>query len=315
MAYDPGFPNEDDDAHLVESKARIKPDYSILSTETKPTLTTADAGRILEYTDNGNRYRWTGTYWQQTHLKGALNIHDADVHNVIVNKYLHFHDTTVETTLAVNSAKEDYQITVTDPTGFVVNDYLHINTTSTETTHPQIKTIVGSVFTLDRRLDVAHTAGDVITKAIINMTTQIGTMADPIIYYAAPEPNEIWHLNRILFEMTHDTAGDLGKFGNHAELSNGVVIRALVNSEYGTLTNWKNNGNIKTDMYDVAFDNRSGGGGSFGTSGRGSFNRAGAILRLDGANGDRFEVWIQDALNDDTLNSFTMKAQGHLESE
>ncbi len=48
-----------------------KPDYSILSTEAKPTLTVTDEGKTLEYTDNGIRFRWTGTTWIKTHISGA----------------------------------------------------------------------------------------------------------------------------------------------------------------------------------------------------------------------------------------------------
>lgn len=67
MSYIPLYKNADRDANLVEMKARILPDYSILSTDTKPTLASADAGRILEEADTGDRFRWTGTQWIQTH--------------------------------------------------------------------------------------------------------------------------------------------------------------------------------------------------------------------------------------------------------
>ena len=392
MAFDPGFPNADEDAHLVENKARIKPDYSILSTDSFPALAASDAGRIieytdtgdrfrwtgalivpthiagnliisdggnsitvddgalsltvdtddgslstyhkpdysilstdtkptpaadnegvtLEYTDTGTRYRWTGTTWINTHLKGALNIHDADVHNIIIDRYLHEH-TATQTTLTVATVGDgtEYTITVASATGFVIGDYIHINTTSFETTHPVITGIAGNVFTLDRRLDVAHSIGDTITKAVIDMSSQAGTMAAPIIYEAWPEPGVTWHLTRILFEMTHGTAGDLGLFGNLASLGNGVVLRARINGQHGTLTNWKANSEIKTDMFDVVFDTRSGGGGTFGTSGRGTFTEAGAVLKLDGDNDDRFQVLIQDDIT--ALSSFSMKCQGHIE--
>ena len=103
-----------------------------------------------------------------------------------------------------------------------------------------------------------------------------------------------------------------GKFGDLAELINGVVLRGNFGDgqQYGTLTNWKRNGDIKTDMFDVEFDSRSTGGGSYGTSGRGTFKEAGAVVRLDGDDSDKVEVYIQDDLT--ALASFTMKFQGHL---
>jgi hypothetical protein len=255
-------------------------------------------------------------------LKGALAVYDADVHNVIVNRYLHQHVDAVETTLTADTSGDGtvYQIPIADATGFALGDYLHVNTTSTETTHPAIvasapalPTTGPAVFTLDRRLDKAHLAGDLITKAIVNMASQAGSLTTPQEYYIEPTVDEVWYLYRILFVMTHDTGGDLGKFGGITALTNGVLIRAKINGQYGTLTNWKINSDMKVDMFDVEFDSRSGGQGSFGTSGRGTFKNTGASLRLDGASGDRLEVYVQDDIT--LLNTFTMKAQGHLEDQ
>lgn len=243
-------------------------------------------------------------------FSGALDIHDADSHTKVINYYLHRHNG-VTTTLAVDSVVGDYQITVASATGFTIGDYIHINTSSVETTHPKITNIVGNVFTLDRRLDKVHNIGDSIEKSIIDMSTTAATMANPVIYWAGPETGTVWHITRIIFEMTHGTAGDFGLFGNLASLANGAVLRSRINSEYYTFTNWKTNANIKTDMYDVVFDARSSGGGSYGTSGRGTFTNAGAIVRLDGSNNDRLELVIQDNIT--SLTTFTMKAQWHIE--
>lgn len=245
-------------------------------------------------------------------FRGALDIHDADVHNVVINQYIHQHATPT-TTLAVDSASNDYEITVASAVGFAVGDYLHINTTSQETTHPRITAIVGNVFTLDRRLDKPHLTGDEVSKAIVDMaaTGQVGTMAAPQEYWAGPVAGEIWHITRLLFSMVHGTAGDLGLFGNLTTLTNGALLRVRLNGEYGTLTNWKTNSDMKTDMFDVVFDARSGGQGNYGTSGRGTFTNAGAVLRLDGSTNDRFEVYIQDDIT--ALGFFGMKVQGHIE--
>lgn len=253
-------------------------------------------------------------------LEGAINIHDADVHNSIVNRYMHRH-TAVSTTLTVAVVGDgtEYQISIADATGFANGDYIHINTTLVETTHPRIvsaspalPTTGPVVLTLDRRLDAAHGIGDEVVQAVIDMSSITATMASPVIYYASPYGTEVWHVTRILFELTHGTAGDLGLFGDLPALTNGVVIRALVSGQYYTFTNWKQNSNMKVDMYDVQFDPRSGGGGQYGTTGRGTFTNAGAIVRLDAAQGDRLELLVQDNIT--LLDSFTMKAQGHLES-
>lgn len=249
-------------------------------------------------------------------FNGALDIHDADVHNIIINKYTRQY-TAVNTTLSVATVGDgtEYTISVADATGFTVGNHLHIDTTSVETTMPVLLSTTAAtgpaVFTIDRRIDLAHNIGDTVTSAVIDMSSLIGTLATPQKYIVGPEAGEVWHITRLLFEITHTSAGDLGFFGNQTALTNGVVLRAKISNQYGTFTNWKTNADIKADMYDVEFDARSGGGGTWGTTGRGSFNRAGAVIRLDGSAGDSIEVDIQDDLTG--LSTFTMKFQGHVE--
>ena len=253
-------------------------------------------------------------------LKGAIDIHNADVHNSVVNRYMHRH-TAVSTTIttAITGDGTEYTIDVADATGFAVGDYLHINTSEEEITHPRLisstpalPTTGPATFTLDRILDIAHPIGSTVIQSIIDMSSAAGTMASPVIYYAAPYGTSVWHVTRLLFELTHGTAGDLGLFGDLTALTNGCVLRAKINNQYYTFTNWKQNSHMKVDMFDVEFDPRSGGGGQYGTTGRGTFTKAGAVIRLDGALGDRIELLVQDDIT--LLDSFTMKMQGHDEA-
>lgn len=46
-------------------------DYIILSTETDPIPSTLEAGAILEYSDTGDRFRWSSTAWFKTGSAGA----------------------------------------------------------------------------------------------------------------------------------------------------------------------------------------------------------------------------------------------------
>ena len=252
-------------------------------------------------------------------LNGAINVHDADVHQEMVNKLFNEH-TGIETTLtvAVVGGDVEWEISVADATGFSVGDSLHLNTGNEETTHPVITAISAatgpSVFTLDRRLDVSHDIGDAVELANVNMVSANGTMAAPIVYFVAPGAGEVWHLTRFLFEITHDTAGDLGKFGGATTLTNGFVVRTFVAGEYRTFSSWKRAGEIKRDMFDVDFDARSGGQGVYGTSGRGTFKKLGSVVRLDGDTGDRLEFVCQDTVLAQGNNTFTMKAQGHPEA-
>lgn len=244
----------------------------------------------------------------------SLNVHLPDIHDKFIDRYFHIHVDPITTlAAAVPAGGGTNTITVADPDGFAEGDFLHFNTASFETTHPSIVAIAGPVFTLDRRLDNSHDIGDTIQKTIINMAPIIGTTAAPIEYFIGPEPGTtaMWDITRLLFDMTHNQGGDLGKFGGIPALLNGVFIRVRNNGQYRTLTNWKTNADIKIDMFDVDFDARSGGQGDFSTSGRITLAEMGAIAKLRGADNDQIEIYIQDDISD--LVSFRLKAQGHLE--
>jgi hypothetical protein len=247
-------------------------------------------------------------------LSGAIDIHNADAHTNVVNRYIHQHlATTTTLAVAVSGIGTVYTVTVVDSTGFAPGDYVHIGNGVTETTHPRIISIAGNVITLDRRLDLDHAIGTEFTKVLIDLsaTTAAGTIASPHEFYASPKPGEVWHITRLLFTMVHGTAGDYGLFGNLAALTNGLLIRPKINGEYRTFSNWKTNGDAKVDMFDVEFDTRSGGQGQYGTSGRLTFTRSGAIIRLDGDTGDSLEVYVQDDIR--ALGFFGIRIQGHLE--
>lgn len=247
-------------------------------------------------------------------LGGAINIHDADVHKVLINEYFHNHTGTT-TTIAVASSAGDTNITVTSAVGFAIGDNIQIEDGVIETTFPSIVDINGSVFILDRPLDYGFDVNDSVEEVSYDMNV-VGTIENPISFKLIPDKDQTWHIVRFLFSMTHSTAGDLGLFGNQAALANGVVVRGYDGStnQYKTFTNWKTNADIKDDMYDVNFDMRSGGGGTYGTTGRGSIKiGTGATPTINGANGDYLEILIQDDLTG--LVTYHQKAQGHIEGE
>jgi len=51
-------------------------DYIKLDADAFPVIQTEDIGAILEITDTGSRYKWTGTKWLQTHIKGLIIARD-----------------------------------------------------------------------------------------------------------------------------------------------------------------------------------------------------------------------------------------------
>ena len=250
-------------------------------------------------------------------FKGAIDVHNADVHDEIYSRYLHLHDESVVSTLAVATVGDgtEFEITLDDATDFQAGYFIHVNTATVETTHPKIISKTGNVLTLDRRIDNAHGIGDEVTRSIIDIsgTVTAGTMANPHIFVLSPEPDEVLDLYRILIAMVHDSAGDLSKFGNLPPLINGVVLRTVKNGVYTTFTNWKTNTDIKNDMYDISFDDRAGGQGSYSTSGRLSLFKTGGLIRIDGATNDRVELLVQDDIR--ALGFFGIKNQGHFDNK
>ena len=262
----------------------------------------------------GNEVRLTDGYGNPIgSFRGAIDIHNADVHREIVNRVFHLH-TGVITTFAADAPAGSTEIELASATGFAVNDYLHIENGVVEQVHPRINSLVGTTATLDRPLDNGFVIGDSIDQALVSMNV-LGSLASPVSFKVVPSSSEVMHLTRILIEITHGTAGDNGLFGDLTALLNGVVLRRYdgATGTYSTFTNWKTNSDMVTDMYDVTYSARSGGGGSYGTNGRGDFTQAGAIVYLDGSAGDYVEVLVQDDLTG--LDSFSIKAQGHLEGD
>lgn len=246
-------------------------------------------------------------------LRGAIDVHQADVHNIPVNDYVHRHKS--PTTLVAPAAAGNTQITVADATDFVVGEYVHMGPigNTKEPIHPQVtaQDIPGGIVTLDHPLDFSYVNGEDVTVAVVNMVEDSAgaTLNAPVVYTYRPHNGFVEHIERLLFSMIHNTAADDSKFGGEAALINGIVIRAFVNGQYGTFTNWKTNADIKLDMFDVEYTSKSG-GGDFGVNGRGSFNRIGVVIKLDPAQGDFVEFLVQDP---QLILSLKIKMQGHVE--
>lgn len=299
-------------------KSTLKPISQIQIRKPLDNVNINGVGKTLENLNvsikdgNGNPL---SSYYNETTDTYVLNVHDADVHNRPVNQYFHQH-TGITTTLTTATLADGstYIIDVASTVGFVVADHVQIDADNHQGIKYQILALTATTMTLDSYVDSVFPIGAIVAAVEIEMNV-LGTIATPEEFIIRPNPGQIIHITRILITMTHGTAGDLGLFGNLAPLTNGVLLRANVNDQYGTFTNWKTNENMKSDMYDVDFNTRSGGGGTYGTSGRGSFSRIGVALRLDGKNGavdgDFLELYIRDDLTG--LLTFEIKAQGHIE--
>lgn len=247
-------------------------------------------------------------------LKGALNIHDADVHNTPVNTYFVNRTGTI-TTLAANSAAGAISITVTSAVGFTIGNHVELRDGVNEITFPRITNIVGSVLTLDRPLDNAFSIGDEVELVLTNMNVS-GTLAGPVSFKIRPDADKVWHLVGFNVSIVHGSAADGSKFGDITDgITDGVVLRIYKGSTgtYRTFSNWKTNARIGLDAGNIIFSDKAG-GGNFGTFAEALIkHKSGAVPIIDGTQGDYLEILIQDNLT--TLVSFESKAQLHIEGE
>lgn len=243
-------------------------------------------------------------------FKGGVDVHIADAHDRTINEFF-FKITDVTTTLASDVAAQDRVITAVSSTGFADGDPIDLaGSTVEESTHPIIIDVTGNDITLDRPLDSGFTAGDTVTKLVSNMA--VDGSVTPVSFKLSPHIDENWHILRFLINMNHGSAADDSKFGSLTALLRGVLLRKFdgATGKYYTYTNWKTNGDMVTDMYDVLYGDKAG-PGLFSTRGRFSVKIATeAVPKIDYAAGDYLEVLVQDKL--DTLTSFSIKSQGHV---
>lgn len=255
-------------------------------------------------------------------LNGAIDVHHADVHQGPINDYVHRH-TGLQTTLAAPASIGDTQVTVVSTAGFTASalgtpgDLIHFGPTLQfiEPVHPELTDLPGgNVMVLDRPLDNDFAVGTPVIQSIPNMASAAGTLATPVVYRYFPSPGRVEHILRLILDMVHTSTGDDSLFGNIARLENGIVLRARINNVVRTFTNWKTNGDIKLDVFEVVYTSKAG-GGKHSTAARGAFSDLDVAIRLDQAQGDYFEVLVQDGtlLSEASFESLRIKVQGHVE--
>lgn len=245
-------------------------------------------------------------------LGGAINVHMAGVHNYPINDSFHQHTGTT-TTLTVAAAIGNTSITVASVAGFAIGDYIQIGGHAGDITYTKIVNIVGLVISINRPLGHIRPIGATVEKILLDISGAIGTIAAPQSYKVVPSTGQVWHIERLMLEMVHNSAGDLASFGNLAALTNGVILRRYdgATGTFGTFTVWNTNEDIFLDTANINFIARAGGGGSYATVAFGSFADIGVTVKLSAATGDYLEVLVQDNIT--ALDNLKMKAQGHLE--
>lgn len=244
-------------------------------------------------------------------FRGALRVTDAFVHRAAVNEYF-TRDVGPSTTLAVGATPGDINITVVSSAGFAIGDLIKIGILSTrEVGVISITNVVGNVITIDRPICCEYSIGTVVKEVENDMASLAGTLVSPVIYELAPPPGVVWQITRLLLNLVGDnTTMDDGKFGSIPSLTNGVLGRANTSvGRVSNITNWKNNGDMMLDMYDVEY-NQKAPAGFYGLRGRWTFTNGAFIAELNGDNSEWLRVYVQDDITGNA--SFKIKAQGRI---
>lgn len=245
------------------------------------------------------------------HVGTALDVHVADSHFKIINRYFaQFTGTTSSIDSAVSSG--DTFVTVASDAAFSVGNFVDITEGNLEESNFAVITAKpgSNVLTLDRPLDNDYTIAGSVEKVVVDVSTANGSLGTPIFFEVKPPANGIWHLTRLLVTITDLPQPADNLFHNLSALSHGIVFRE--NKEQNRiLTNWKRNADMIGDSFDVQYAQKGGGGSDWGVRVRWTFKNADSISRLSGFNGEKIEMIVQDNLT--ALNNMEVKLQGHLE--
>lgn len=251
------------------------------------------------------------TYENISTYRNALNVNSAWVHRKIVNETFHQHTDNV-TSFASGVAAGATSVFVVNGSDFATGDEVKFEEGSKQELGVMTLTdVTGSELTLDRPIANTYTTAGSVTEVITNMAVS-GNLTNPQIFEIDPPIGTVWQITRILPVIVDNITPDDGRFGGIPSLTNGVSIRAVTEAGRTVVFgNWKNNGDMKADMYDVTYSDKAP-AGDYGVNGRWTFTNSQVVAEIDGDADpvQSMQVLIQDDLTD--LTSFRLRAQGRV---
>jgi hypothetical protein len=205
------------------------------------------------------------------------------------------------TTVAVETAIDDYSVELASAAGCAIGDYFGMFNADDKNDnrfyHGEILNIVTNVITLDTPIDYAFKVGN--TAACFSRELNVDGSATPQIFsvQVGSAANQSIDINRLMIHMECASTVSLAKFGDLTKLVKGVVLRR-VDGTTNNIWNIKTNGEMKNLCFDwsptlATNPQQNVDGASF----RYTFNgqdKHGVTIRL--FPGDELQLIIQDDL-------------------
>lgn len=322
MSYENVPKNLTEQAVLVRGG---RPDYSKLEAAPFPTPTLDERGAVLENTDTGNRYIWTGTTWIQTHslgfpfpvelsargsLSGAVTLQDQTTPTLS----LHFLQEISTVAIAIDTVRDTRTVTLDPGHGAVVNDVLQISDTITgEFIQTDIISILGDVMTIDAPMIKVFTPAN--SESILALEDLlVDGSVTPQIFKILPIASQSGDMVAVNFVIEGTSDQDFTTFGSDAALAIGCILRVKNQvGDFRNLLSFRTNGDIIEHSGTNTFLTPKGGNSTRGFFSKitwGGQDNHGVVVRLDGALGEELQLVIQDDLTAGVNTSFQMVAQG-----
>lgn len=238
---------------------------------------------------------------------GGLDVNVQDQNTPPLDLYFQKLDGT-PTTLSANTAINDSSITVADASTFGVGTYAGIFSGSGRYYFGTVLTKVSNTLTLDTPLDFVFSAGNNVLPFTRDMT--VDGSVTPVIFNVSAggdSTNIEVDIYNIVLQMIVTTEPDDSKFGNLAELTNGIVLRR-VDGITRNIHNIKSNADLSILSANSIMYSDKAGGGYFSV--RATYpvrDKNGVAIRL--TSGDMLQMIIQDDLT--SLIKFRALAKGH----
>lgn len=241
-------------------------------------------------------------------LSGGKPSQDVKIQDQITGLMnLYLHTTVAEPSLSSPTAIDNTSIAVADATGVVAGQAITILESSSFYQGLVLSVGAGPVIELSAPISAVFTAPSIRCGAW-NANVS-GTRAAPGIYYVEAPPAGAFDIYTLTLSITDGSDMDSGKFGGITALTNGIVLRRKNSTTYN-IANVVNNLGFAEQGFTLTYDPKAPAGVYGLLADQNIHDRKGVVPRLSGADGDRFELLVQDDLT--ALSQLTVVVGGHL---